>query len=205
MSKPFLPVDLSRFWNAGSENLKTAEGWLWPALEEDGESSALPGMPAGECRFWGLPFSLAPAEAAKRFVVVARNAGDAVPASATIALGQEARRVLFAHVCAPVRGERSTLEGTGEDIGAYRIVFADGSAVEQGLRRRFEIHDLAIPWGHHPSCAATAANTIPTPSIPAAAPMAGCRPVCAPITATISRDGGSSTGRIRSRTGPSRP
>ncbi len=150
MSKPFLPVDLSRFWNAGSENLKTAEGWLWPALEEDGESSALPGMPAGECRFWGLPFSLAPAEAAKRFVVVARNAGDAVPASATIALGQEARRVLFAHVCAPVRGESSTLEGTGEDIGAYRMVFADGTAVEQGLRRRFEIHDLAIPWGHHP-------------------------------------------------------
>ena len=150
MSTPFLPLDLSSCWNAGSANPKAAEGWLWPAAGADPEVAALHGMPAGECRFWGVPFSLAPAEAAQRFVVVAGDAGDAVPASATIPLGREARRVLFAHVCAPVRGEASTVEGAGEAIGTYRVLFADGSSVEQRLRRRFEIHDLAIPWGHHP-------------------------------------------------------
>ena len=150
MPAAFLPLDLSRYLNAGSANIKVGDEWLWPASSGGAEAAALDGMPAGECRFWGVPFSLAPAEAARRFVVVARNAGEAVPASATIALGMKAPRLLFAHVCAPVRGESSTLEGAGEAIGSYRMVFADGSAEEQPLRRRFEIHDLAIPWGHHP-------------------------------------------------------
>ena len=195
MPEAFLPLDLSRYLNAGSANLKVGDGWLWPASSEGGETAALDGMPAGECRFWGVPFSLAPAEAPRRFVVVARDAGESLPASATIALGMKAPRLLFAHVCAPVRGESSTLEGAGEAIGSYRMVFADGSAEEQPLRRRFEIHDLAIPWGHHPFLCRNCREYHPY----AIDDLSG------PTTATIWGDGGCSTGKIRGRGRPSRP
>jgi hypothetical protein len=107
-------------------------------------------LPTGECLFWGVPFRLADQGAEKSLVVVAKNAAGGIPASVNIPVGKKARRLLFAHVCAPLKGHRATVEGTGEAVGAYRMVYADGQAVEQSLRRRFEIHDVSIPWGHHP-------------------------------------------------------
>ena len=73
-----------------------------------------------------------------------------MPESATIAIGATAQRLLFAHACAPIKGEFGTVEGTGEAIGIYKIIYADGSSIEQSLRRRFEVHDINVPWGHHP-------------------------------------------------------
>ncbi len=153
MSDVFVPLDLSSHWNTGTRNIKTPEGYLWPAPEEDPDRTQLGGLPEGSCRFWGVPFLLADREAAPdgpAFVAVAGDGGQEVPESVSIPVGQTARRVLFAHVCAPTGGAFVTIEGTGEEIGTYRVVFEDGSAVEQRLRRRFEIHDMSIPWGHHP-------------------------------------------------------
>ncbi|MBN98222.1 MAG: hypothetical protein CME16_03070 [Gemmatimonadetes bacterium] len=150
MAEPFATVDLRPCANAGRGNVDTGSGWLWPAVADDPDNTVLKRLPAGACKFWGIPFALAGEEADPAFVVVAGGALENVPEQVVIPVGQKAHRVLFAHVCAPIQGEYSTLEGTGESIATYRVVFEDGSVVEQELRRRFEIHDATIPWGHHP-------------------------------------------------------
>ena len=152
MSDQFTPLDLSGAYNAGTGNFESEDGQrLWPARDETPDETPLVRLPWGERKFWGVPFNLAAEGADQAIVLVAQNAKNGVGASATIAVGSKARRVLFAHVCAQVQeGPWATVEGTGEAIGTYRVVYADGSAVEQPLRRRFEVHDVLIPWGHHP-------------------------------------------------------
>ena len=150
MTELLAPLDLTDACNASAGNVTTSEGWLWPAAGGEPEVTVLDALPAGKCRFWGIPFHLAEPGADAALVAVVRGVGDHIPESAVVAVAQKARWVIFAHVCAPVGGEGPTLEGAGEPIGTYRIVFEDGTTVEQGLRRRFEIHDAAIPWGHHP-------------------------------------------------------
>ena len=150
MSDPFTPLNIEGALNAGAGNVEIDGDWLWPCDPEDPDGTGLAAMPAGEHRFWGTPFHLAPADAGERFAVVSRARSRKVANSATVAVGAKARRVLFAHVCSPCNGERATIEGAAEQVGSYRILFEDGSAVEQQLRRRFEIHDVNVPWGHHP-------------------------------------------------------
>ena len=151
MAELFETIDLSAVRNAGTGNAKSDDGsWLWPAPEETPDETPLKQMPTGECLFWGVPFQLAEEGEAKGLVVVAKGVRDSIPESVSIPVGQKGRRLLFAHACAPLKGKFASNEGAGEPIGTYRMVFTDGSAVEQVLRRRFEIHDVAIPWGHHP-------------------------------------------------------
>ena len=150
MSDSFVPLDMSAVYNAGVGNVESEDGKLWPAPDDAPDHTPLVGLPWGEQLFWGVPFRLAAAGAAKAVVLVAQQAGGAVSASVEIPINAEARRILYAHACAPVPGAAPTVEGTGEAIGTYRVLYADGSFVEQRLRRRFEIHDVQVPWGHHP-------------------------------------------------------
>jgi hypothetical protein len=150
MSDPFQPIDLSTYWNANSENVKSRDGFLWPAPEEDPNRTPLTHLPGGSSLFWGVPFELADREvepSANSFIEVVK--GGSLSDSVKVEIGSKAKRVLFAHLCASVENG-PTIEGTGEDIGSYKIMFDDGSVVEQELRRRFEIHDVTVPWGHHP-------------------------------------------------------
>ncbi|NKB66443.1 MAG: hypothetical protein GKR89_05240 [Candidatus Latescibacteria bacterium] len=149
MSDAFIPLDLTAVFNAGSGNAAAEDGQLWPHRGDDTDNTPLRGLPLGDCLFWGIPFQLAATDAGQTFAVVARQT-DTAPASLSIPVGQNARRLLFAHACAPMAGEWATVEGTGQAIGTYRIVFADGTQIEQPLKRRFEIHDINAPWGHHP-------------------------------------------------------
>ena len=149
MSNPFVPIDLTGSFNAGLENPDLGDRRLWPSSAGDPDDTPLQRLPAGDVQFWGIPFNLASASASKRFVLVCQEGAEVVPDSITIPVGTEARRLLFAHVCAPTGSESPTLEGAGEPIGEYRILFEDGSESVQ-LRRRFEVHDVEIPWGHHP-------------------------------------------------------
>ena len=150
MNDLFQPIDLSAFYNAGTANASSEErGLLWPAPEERPDDTPLKNMLTGEREFWGLPFALGSEGAENTIVQVAQKA-KGVPESVTIAVGATARRLLFAHACAPIKGEFATVEGTGEAIGSYKIVYADGTEIAQELRRRFEIHDTNVPWGHHP-------------------------------------------------------
>ena len=150
MNDLFQPIDLSDFYNAGTANAISEErGLLWPAPEERPDDTPLKNMLTGEREFWGLPFALG-SEGAKNTIVQVAQKAKGVASSVTIAVGATARRLLFAHACAPIKGEFATVEGTGEAIGTYKIVYADGSSIEQALRRRFEVHDINVPWGHHP-------------------------------------------------------
>lgn len=149
MPEAFVTINLQEAANAGSDNVEIKDGWLWPAPADDRQRTPLRHLPAGDCLFWGVPFQLGEA-ATKAFVVVAEKAGNQVAEKATIAVGQKAKRVLFAHLCGATCNGGPTLEGLGEDIGTYRIKLANGTVVEQGLRRRFEVHDAQVPWGHHP-------------------------------------------------------
>lgn len=146
----FRPIDLTPQCNAGAGNVDLGDDrWLWPHAGNDPSRTPLEGLPDGECLFWGVPFQLSPTGSERRFVVVAdgvRHADEAV----TIPVGQSAKRVLFAHVCAPADGQWATIDGASEALGRYVVRYASGDELEIPLRRRWEIHDVTIPWGHHP-------------------------------------------------------
>ncbi|MEE2659191.1 MAG: CehA/McbA family metallohydrolase [Candidatus Latescibacterota bacterium] len=151
MSGPFAPLDLSGSLNAGTGNYALGgDRYLWPFGGDDTDATPLAssGFQSGECLFWGVPFHFAADDAERRFVIVSKAKG--VDESVTIAVTATPRRILFAHACAPCNGHWATIDGASELLGAYRIRYADGSETEQPLRRRWEIHDTHVPWGHHP-------------------------------------------------------
>ena len=104
----------------------------------------------------------------------------------SIEVGRKARRVLFAHVCTPVSGAETSLEGTGEVVGQYRLRYDSGIDVAQALRRRFEIHDLFVPWGHHPFLCRNCREFLPVGlddrSVPYGAAQVGVRSESSDLT-----------------------
>ena len=149
MADPFQPLDLTDACNTGGANVRSGDDWLWPYFGEDPDNNQLRSMPTGENLFWGVPFEAAADDADLRYIAVcgAEAEIEEMSESVTIAVGLRARRLLFAHACAPCA---DGAEGIGKQVGVYRIHFDDGSMVEQELRRRFEIHNFFINWGNHP-------------------------------------------------------
>lgn len=146
MADAFTALDLSQAYNAGRQNIPTGDGYWWPHGDAHPDDTILNRLPTGQEKFWGIPFELGDAPD-NCFVCV----GGGGPENVTLPVAQTTRRILFAHVSAPPMGSQGgSQEGAGEELGSYRIVFSDGATEEIGLRRRFEIHDVAIPWGHHP-------------------------------------------------------
>ena len=150
MAASFTPVDLRASGNVTRTNLADESGWVWAPTGDGPNDTVLDALPSGDCRFWGIPFDVVGPGETSAWVMVAGNGTDQVPERASAQIGQTARRILFAHVCAPVEGQRVSIDGAGETIATYRIVYADQTTVEQELRRRYEIHDVNIPWGHRP-------------------------------------------------------
>ena len=148
MSEGFLPLDLSGARNVGKGNSKTPQGFVWPYRGEDADNNALGRLPSGEDAFWGIPFRMATAteDSTQPLFVGVSTTGDA---SVTILLGELAKRLLIAHVCAPAESRGTTIEGAGERLGEGRVVVG-GESHTFPLRRRFEVHDVEVPWGHHP-------------------------------------------------------
>ena len=189
MSDVFVPLDLNAYLNCGPENVETTGGYLWPSAPGTPALSGLNRLPGGDCRFWGIPFALA--ERDKRsggpsFIVVSGQAGKGDAGSVSIEVGRKARRVLFAHVCTPVSGAETSLEGTGEVVGRYRLRYDSGIDVAQALRRRFEIHDLFVPWGHHPFLCRNCREFLPVGlddrSVPYGAAQVGVRSESSDLT-----------------------
>ncbi len=182
MTDVFQPLDLKACLNSGTENIETA------ATERPG-FSGLHRLPGGDCRFWGVPFALGDREerpGGPAFILVSGRPDERIAGSVSIAVGRKTRRVLFAHVCAPVDGTETSLEGTGESIGRYRIDYDSGHGVEQELRRRFEIHDLFVPWGHHPflcrNCREFLPVTLDDRTLPYGAAQVGVRSESSDLT-----------------------
>ena len=112
MTDAFQPLELSGSFNAGTDNIEGDGRWLWPAPSHDRQHPPLKQMPAGDCLFWGVPFRLSAGEASRGLVVVADDeAMEGVPASVMVPVGEKTRRLLFVHACAPISGERASIEG----------------------------------------------------------------------------------------------
>jgi hypothetical protein len=147
MSNTFETVDISSACNAGTENIETAEGFVWPYQGEDTSNTALKRLPSGEEQFWGIPFQLAAPDVTQSVFAEARKGGST---SVSVAIGVKARRLLIAHVCAPIACSGTTIDGAGERLGQARVTLEDETSYTFALRRRFEVHDVLVPWGHHP-------------------------------------------------------
>ena len=124
------PVDIS----GGFQPTPSAE----EAAFEAEYLTALLRLPAGEQIFRGLPFSLAPAGAAERFIPVV--------GTTTIPVAGTASHVLFAHAIAPMPGQIGVAEldlwaGAAEELGRYVLVFADGGEQAFPIRRRIEVNE----------------------------------------------------------------
>ena len=114
--KDYVPLDISPLYNAGIEALA------------DGTPAAV-----GLRTFRGLPFQVGPGDAhGPCFIALAGSA-----ASVTIPVGQEARRVIFAHRLV----ESDLMEGgeLGRLVAEYRFRLSDGDIVSVPVRERFEI------------------------------------------------------------------
>ncbi|MBS10288.1 MAG: hypothetical protein CME19_01630 [Gemmatimonadetes bacterium] len=144
----FQTVDLKPVYNANTSNIASGDGYVWPYHGDDPESTAIANLPQGDERFWGIPFQLAEydRDGEDAVFVEVRNGGAE---SVTIPVGAKAKRILIAHVCASVDGSGATLDGAAEELGEGRVVVG-GQTHTFPLRRRFEVHDVAVPWGHHP-------------------------------------------------------
>ncbi|MBN1286126.1 MAG: hypothetical protein JXB47_12080, partial [Anaerolineae bacterium] len=142
MSK-FTPQDLSDCFNAGRSDQDAALPW------HPGLSSQFDAMPSGEQTAWGIPFKFSPH--APRWVV---SGHDRTPA--VLPLHGTANYVVIAHFCNA--SQRPTEGPTGVDWGAvtqpgehladYVLIYDDGSVHRVPIRRRYEINQPNVPWGH---------------------------------------------------------
>jgi len=146
----FRVVSLEKWAKVGAGTRKVRGRWLW--TNED--RADLSGLPAGEQRFWGVPFRIPSSGRGQtaKLIVLAGEGLPGLPAKVTVPVGAKARWVVVAHfsdVSWPPGSPMSGSVKAGEHLAVYRLVFADGS-VEQPVRRRFEISDFGHGWGQFP-------------------------------------------------------
>ena len=137
-----IPVDLSSQRTAARQ---AAHDRWHPQLVE-----VLRELPAGDQRYWGVPFSLAPEGDAPAWTIVERPV--------EVALGAEsgtASCVVFLHTCgrpAPETPDQTTLADplvhAGESVAEYVLVYEDGSEHRQPIRWRFEINSGPSTFGY---------------------------------------------------------
>ncbi|HET7771000.1 MAG TPA: CehA/McbA family metallohydrolase [Chloroflexota bacterium] len=106
-------------------------------------------LPAGQQRYWGIPFALAPDGAAPAWTIV-----DA-PREVTLPRDARASHVVFLHTCgrpAPETPDNSTLADpllhAGEHVAGYVLVYDDGSEHRQPIRWRFEVNSGPSTFGY---------------------------------------------------------
>ncbi len=143
MSK-FTPLDLTQYFNANQ--VDALDAWH-PELAE-----ALSDLPTGEQTFWGMPFDLAPADAAGWILL------DGEGQAATVPVSGAAGYVVFLHFCnaahdhegegQPAGVEYGVVTRPGEHLADYVLVYEDGHEHRQPIRRRFEINEPQAAWGH---------------------------------------------------------
>ena len=107
-------------------------------------------IPRGRQSFWGIPFSLGPADLRKKGLIVLAEGQPEVE----IPLGKPATHVCILHFCdTPERPQDSA--GGGEQYAEYVLHYARGTsrrrprARTQPIRRRFEINRTDVGWGDH--------------------------------------------------------
>ena len=124
----YAPLDMSQYGNAG------------PAVLPSPSSPAL-----GQQQFHGLPFQIGAADGSGQpFLVL----GGEVRAPCRMAVGRQARHLIFAHRLL----DSHLLQGgpVGELIAEYVICYADGGEDRLAIRERLEIAVVPSEWGQWP-------------------------------------------------------
>ncbi len=139
----FIPLDLSRYANAGPQQGSGNE-WRWtpdgPAVRQwpSGLPVTLEGFPVGRHYFHGIPFFLLDSATDHRYCWLALS-GDSqhLPQQVTIQLpdAEIAASLLIAHFTDLERLDAKI----GEMLATYTLLLEDGERVEVPVRRRFEI------------------------------------------------------------------
>jgi hypothetical protein len=110
-------------------------------------------LPEGDQVFWGVPFELAAGDGLDRWLWL----GPSTPLL-RLALDQvTADHVVVAHFCLPSPSSADPRKPgaawgkvvtPGELLGRYVLEFVDGTEAEMPIRRRFEVNDAWLDWGH---------------------------------------------------------
>ena len=111
-------------------------------------------LPSDASAFWGVPFELAPDSDPDRFLWLS----PALPAQTVAIGGEPADYVLVAHFCLPsptaadrhaqVRTPSGKVSDAGEHLATYSLEYADGTTAVVPMRRRFEVNDGYLEYGH---------------------------------------------------------
>ena len=124
---------------------RTPEQGRWHRVLEE----QLRELPAGEQRFWGIPFHLAAEGDAPAWTVV--DAAQEV----TLSPAAQATYVVFLHTCgrpAPQTPDSSTLADpllhAGERVADYVLRYDDGNEHRQPIRWRFEVNSGPSTFGY---------------------------------------------------------
>jgi hypothetical protein len=130
-----------------------ASAWVSPpgsAFWAAEDIKLLDRLPAGQQRFWGVPFQFENLDADGRWLWV----GPGAPTSNLSLSNERATYIVFAHFCLPSpRGADDTSENRvlagqvirpGEHLADYVLVYADGSEARIPVRRRFEVNDAYL-------------------------------------------------------------
>ncbi|HEU5314724.1 MAG TPA: CehA/McbA family metallohydrolase [Chloroflexota bacterium] len=139
MSQLFAPVPL----DGELDETRPPRERRWQPLLE----AALRDLPAGERRFWGIPFQLAPEGDGPAWVLVDRPRTLALDGGAS-----GVSHVVFVHTCGlPATATANVLPDpivhAGERVADYVLVYTDGSEHRQPIRWRFEINGGPATFG----------------------------------------------------------
>jgi hypothetical protein len=150
----FVTIDLGRARPGGSTGAPDTAAYLGSEFEE-----LLRGLPGGRETFWGIPFELRPVDADARWLWVAPTA----PRQAISLDGRTADYLVVAHFCLPAVASRDqttevpTPSGKvitpGEHLATYLLAYEDGTEARIPIRRRFEVNDAYLDYGHLPFAA----------------------------------------------------
>jgi hypothetical protein len=125
----YTPISLTPYCNAGLEFL------------------GVRGKPAvGSCQLHGIPFQVGPAEPDPLRCLIGFESGS--NEELTVPVAGTARHLLFAHTL--IESHLQEGEPIGREVFAYTVRFADGTAVTQPVRERFEVAQVPTGWGHFP-------------------------------------------------------
>ncbi len=141
MSK-FTTVNLRAYFNAERD----PGGWH-PEIGREFST-----LPYGLQSFWGIPFDLGPVEG--NCWLVLEHSSD----SSTVDLPGKATYLLIAHFCSesydpeghrqPADCKAGEVIRVGEHLADYVLAYADGSEHRQSIRRRFEVGEAKVAFGH---------------------------------------------------------
>ncbi|MGQ9632390.1 MAG: CehA/McbA family metallohydrolase [bacterium] len=147
----FRTVDLSGLFNANRSNEPLQPGGPPPWHPE--MAKALQELPGGQQSFWGVPFDLGPGEGGGKCWVVL---GPGLCKDVTVPLSGKASFILFSHFCnsSPKTEDGSydfgvgTVTKPGQHLADYILIYEDGTEERHPIRRRFELNDAVVRWGH---------------------------------------------------------